>query len=550
MRHLDWLLLLLVAPCVIATSSCSSEEFQPSATGGKSGDAGVGGSGGSGGSGGGKGGTSGTGGVGGVAGSGGLPADCKTDPDCDDGKACTGKETCSAGKCVAGTEVKCPNPDAAHCEGVCEEAAGGSSTCLVKGKDADGDKHLDKACTASTATADDCDDGNKNVYPGATESCDGVDNDCNGKDEIEEGTPVSGSTADFLKGSSNTMQPHLAWSPTDKHYGVVWTDGTVGIRYVRMNPSGAPVGTPVNVAAPQSAPRIVWSGSQFGIAWIDTGKVYFRRVAPDGTFPEAAKVISDGAAKAAGDPAIAATPTGFVVIWSDIRTSSWGGLYARSVASNGTPSAADVPVGTPAGSNTTPSIAGNGSSLLVALERGPAATPNTVNALSLSPALASSGEKAISADPLPSGFAPVHPVVTATDTGWALAWLEASGTVNTVRLYEQLPSGAAGCTPVGFPAKPMSYPGDVRARGGVRIFAWGEDQGLASKFQLTRFKAGCASPKTFKLGEADNPNLSGTGIAVEWSNQSAVVMWVDQFAGVFTMRRWVSGPNLCDAPVP
>lgn len=187
MRHLDWLLLLLVAPCVIATSSCSSEEFQPSASGGKSGDAGVGGSGGSGGGGGGKGGTGGTGGVGGVAGSGGLPADCKTDPDCDDGKACTGKETCSAGKCVAGTEVKCPNPDAAHCEGVCEEAAGGSSTCLVRGKDADGDKHLDKACTASTATADDCDDGNKNAYPGATESCDGVDNDCNGLSDERDG---------------------------------------------------------------------------------------------------------------------------------------------------------------------------------------------------------------------------------------------------------------------------------------------------------------------------------------------------------------------------
>jgi hypothetical protein len=547
MRHLDWLLLLLVAPCVIATSSCSSEEFQPSATGGKSGDAGVGGSGGSGG---GKGGTSGTGGVGGVAGSGGLPADCKTDPDCDDGKACTGKETCSAGKCVAGTEVKCPNPDAAHCEGVCEEAAGGSSTCLVKGKDADGDKHLDKACTASTATADDCDDGNKNVYPGATESCDGVDNDCNGKDEIEEGTPVSGSTADFLKGSSNTTHPHLAWSPTSKHYGVVWRDDAAGIRFVRMNPSGAPVGTPVAVSAALAAPRIVWSGAAFGVAWIDTGKVYFRRVAPDGTFPEAAKVISDAAAKATGDPDIAATPTGFAVIWSDNRATNWGVLHARTVASNGTPAAADVQVGTPSGTSTIPSIAGNGSSMLVAFERGAAATPNLIQVLGLSPTLATSGEKAISADPPPTGWKPSYPVVTATDTGWAVAWVEASTTVNTMRYYEQLPSGSPGCTTVSLPAKPQGFPGDVRARGGARILVWGEDEGVASKFQLTRFKAGCASPKTFKLGEADNPSLNGTRIAVGWSDQSAVVIWVDQFGGIFSMRRWVSGPNLCDAPVP
>lgn len=46
MRHPYWLALSLVAPCLIATSSCSSEEFQPSASGGKSGDAGVGGTGG------------------------------------------------------------------------------------------------------------------------------------------------------------------------------------------------------------------------------------------------------------------------------------------------------------------------------------------------------------------------------------------------------------------------------------------------------------------------------------------------------------------------
>ncbi len=547
MRHPYWLALSLVAPCLIATSSCSSEEFQPSASGGKSGDAGVGGTGG------GKGGTGGTGGtgaVGGTAGSGGLPADCKTDPDCDDGKACTGKETCSAGKCVAAAPVSCPNPDAAHCEGVCEEAAGGTATCVVKGKDADGDTHLDKACTGSSSAADDCDDSNKKVHPGATESCDGIDNDCNGKDEIEEGTPISGSSAEFVKGTSNATHPHLAWSPTSKHYGVVWRDDAAGVRFVRMNPSGAPVGTAAVVAATPSVPRIAWSGTHFGVTWIDAGKVYLRRVAPDGTFAEAAKVISDAAAKATGEASIAATSTGFVVIWTDTRTSSWGVLYARAVASNGTPAAADVQVGTPSGSSAVPSIAGNGSDLFVAFERGPAATPNLIHVLGLSPALVTSGEKAISADPPPTGWKPEHPVVTATNTGWAVAWLESSASVHTMRYYEQLASGAPGCTTLSLPAKPQSFPGDVRARGGVRLFAWGDDEGVATKFELTRLKTGCASAKTVKLGEADNPALSGTGIALEWSDQSAVVMWVDQFGGTFALRRWVTGPNLCDAPVP
>ena len=47
----------------------------------------------------------------------------------------------------------------------------GPSGCL----DVDGDMH-----TASLCGGDDCDDADANVRPGATEVCDGVDNDCSG----------------------------------------------------------------------------------------------------------------------------------------------------------------------------------------------------------------------------------------------------------------------------------------------------------------------------------------------------------------------------------
>lgn len=55
--------------------------------------------------------------------------------------------------------------------------------------DADGDGHGNpnktvQACSApadATSTNDDCDDGNKTVYPGAPEICNGIDDNCNGQ---------------------------------------------------------------------------------------------------------------------------------------------------------------------------------------------------------------------------------------------------------------------------------------------------------------------------------------------------------------------------------
>lgn len=102
------------------------------------------------------------------------------------------------GECAtnADCEAKLPATTPAGCAvATCDTL---QKKCRFKAKDADGDGHLAKSCSAATLTieaGDDCDDGDGNVYPGAwdgpatdvdsgpsaqADRCDQKDNDCNG----------------------------------------------------------------------------------------------------------------------------------------------------------------------------------------------------------------------------------------------------------------------------------------------------------------------------------------------------------------------------------
>ncbi|MCA9596848.1 MAG: putative metal-binding motif-containing protein [Myxococcales bacterium] len=521
----------LTALVCFAAVGCSSDEFTASPTGGTGGDAG--GAAGAGGTTSGTGGTGAGGATGGSAGAGGLPTSCTKDADCDDGLACNGKETCGSTGCVAGTPMDCQNPDAAHCESACKESAG-TGTCVVVGKDADGDQHLDAACTADT-TADDCDDANKAVFPGASEVCDGIDNDCNGKDEFEEGT--SSPTGSSKQLADAAYFPDVAWSPTDKHYGVVWRDAFGGgIQYARVTPAGDMVGSKVQVSADDAAPRVAWSGSHFAVAWSSGGRVKLRRVSPNATFPEAAKPISDGASKA-GDPDVAATATGWTVIWSDARTNTLGTLYAHAVDAAGTPTAGgDKQVGDTGGANKAPAIASGSGGLFVAEERGSTAVVNAIKVFGLSASFAVSGAK-----DLPTGASPKRPAVAATDDGWSGGWSEPTA----LRYYEQ--HGTTACSPISVSASAPLL-GSVAARGSARLAVFGEGSSVTAKVQLVRFKAGCVSTAQLKLADVDIPDWTGFGPPVAaWSDQSVLVLWSDESTGTAVLHRWASGPNLCDA---
>lgn len=126
------------------------------------------------------------------------PPGCASDTECDDGIDCT-SDTCTTSTSVCrhqvvpalcpagsschptrgcemgracGTDTDCEDDDACTVNERCDPAA---RTCVVDPLDGDGDGDLPRVCGGG-----DCDDSRGTVHSGATETCNDVDDDCDG----------------------------------------------------------------------------------------------------------------------------------------------------------------------------------------------------------------------------------------------------------------------------------------------------------------------------------------------------------------------------------
>jgi hypothetical protein len=181
--------------------------------------------------------------------------------------------------------------------------------------------------------------------------------------------------------------PDVVW--TGQEYGVAWSGAretsSLEIFFRRVSDNGDPLSpdTRVTFASRNSEyPSLVWTGSQFGIAWQDFRdgrlEIYFARLDANGNKLGADTRVTTHVSGAAqddeGHPSLIWDGQAFELVWADSRDGTLG-IYWAKLDASGTKRTPDIRVSSPASKATFPSFAAAGQDSWVAWQdvRGGAA---------------------------------------------------------------------------------------------------------------------------------------------------------------------------------
>ena len=228
-------------------------------------------------------------------------------------------------------------------------------------------------------------------------------------------------------GSRESDHPAAVWTGTE--YGVVWQDArdeNFEIYFTRLNSSVQKLMWDVRITsnpALSGFPSIVWTGTEFGVAWEDNrdgnSEIYFARISTAGLKlgEEVRITASEGSS---GSPSLAWNGTEFGLAWSDDRTGV-SEIYFARINSSGVKQGEDVRVTETAQYSGLPSLAWTGTEYGVAWMDGPYSGGSYIYFARLSP----EGVKQGTDVQLTNGSRSISgPSLAWAGTEYGLAWSE------------------------------------------------------------------------------------------------------------------------------
>jgi len=284
---------------------------------------------------------------------------------------------------------------------------------------------------APDACGDDCDDTSDAAYPGGTEVCDGVDNDCDGT--VDNGASFNPlGDAVRISGDVDPASPGgLAWSGVA--YASIYSGDAQGFSVYRtlLDPSGAVLPPGEGVLTPgngdASGGPVVWIGDRYGLAWQDrrTGdyEIFFTLLDEAGNKVEGGDRQLTDAFGFSINVALTWNGGEFVAVWQDERDGLFN-LYAQRIDIGGNPVEGNVALTDifSGYNNEGPSVASGAQGMGVAWTLGDAVT-HFIQFQIFSPEL----QPITTALPLTDGTTDsVYPTVVWNQDRYVVAWYDKS----------------------------------------------------------------------------------------------------------------------------